>query len=78
MMTLTSIVVDRWDEDWTRLAWVLLEGVATIHEGGEDRGRAATWLMEKYAQYGTRGLDGCPVVQVNVERVVEWHSAVPR
>jgi len=74
----TSIVVDRWDEDWTKLAWVLLEGLATILEGGEDRDRAATWLAEKYAQYGTHGLDGCPIVRVAVEHAVEWHSAAAR
>lgn len=73
-----SVVVDRWDEDWTRLAWVLLEGIATIHEQGEDRERAASWLVEKYAQYGTHGLDGRPIVRVAVERAAEWHSAVPR
>lgn len=26
------VLVDRWDEDWTRLAWVRLEGAATVLE----------------------------------------------
>jgi PPOX class probable F420-dependent enzyme len=69
-----SIVVDRWDEDWTRLAWVLLEGVAMILETGDERERAAAWLAEKYAQYGTHGLDGRPIVRVTIERTVEWRS----
>ena len=25
-----AVVIDRYDEDWTKLAWVLFEGVATI------------------------------------------------
>ena len=46
-----AVVVDRYDEDWSRLAWVMLEGVATILESGEERDAAAALLREKYAQY---------------------------
>ena len=37
----TAFLVDRYDEDWTRLGWVMLRGRADIlHDGGEhDRGR---------------------------------------
>jgi PPOX class probable F420-dependent enzyme len=33
-----AVLVDRWDEDWTRLAWVRLEGTATVLEpqGGAE------------------------------------------
>ena len=30
-----GILVDRWDEDWSRLAWLRLEGQATLLEPGE-------------------------------------------
>jgi len=40
----TSIVIDRYDEDWTTLAWVLLEGVATILETGGERDTAVAAL----------------------------------
>ena len=69
-----AIVVDRYDEDWSRLAWVLLEGVATILENGDERDQAAGWLREKYAQYEAVSLEGRPVVRVAVERSVEWAS----
>ena len=69
-----SIVVDRYDEDWTKLAWVLLEGVATILETGEERDAAARALAAKYAQYDGGGLDGRPVVRVVVERAVQWRA----
>lgn len=73
-----AIVVDRYDEDWSRLAWVMLEGVATILEGGEERDAAAMLLREKYAQYGgTLSLDGRPIVRVEIERGTEWSSAQP-
>ena len=70
-----ALVVDRYDEDWSRLAWVLLEGVATILETGEERDDAATALTEKYAQYEKLPLEGRPIVRMEIERAAEWSSA---
>jgi PPOX class probable F420-dependent enzyme len=72
-----ALVVDRYDEDWTQLAWVLLEGIATILESGEERGAAAVMLRKKYAQYETLSLEGRPIVRVAIERSAEWSSAPP-
>lgn len=69
-----SIVVDRYDEDWTKLAWVLIEGVATILEAGAERDEGAALLAARYPQYAGGGLDGRPVVRVVVERTVAWRS----
>ena len=70
-----AIVVDHFDEDWTKLAWVLLEGTATILESGEERDSAAAQLADKYAQYRGDKLAGCPVVRVIIERAVRWSGA---
>ena len=34
-----AVLVDRWDEDWSRLAWLRLEGTASVlwAEGGSGR-----------------------------------------
>ena len=72
-----AIVVDRYDEDWSRLAWVLLEGVATILESGDEREVGANLLREKYAQYQTLPLEGRPIVRVEIERATEWSSEQP-
>jgi PPOX class probable F420-dependent enzyme len=69
-----AVVVDRYDEDWSRLAYVLLEGVATILETGAERDEAAQLLRAKYAQYQKLSLAGRPVVRVAVDRGVEWPS----
>ena len=69
-----SIVVDHYDEDWSKLAWVLLEGVATIIETGAERDAAALALAAKYPQYAGAALDGRPVVRVVVERTVRWRA----
>jgi len=72
-----AIVVDRYDEDWARLAWVMLEGVATILESGNERDSAAKLLTEKYVQYETLSLDGRPIVRVEIEHESEWSSGKP-
>jgi PPOX class probable F420-dependent enzyme len=72
-----AIVVDRYDEDWSRLAWVLLEGVATILESGDERDVGASLLSEKYAQYQTLPLEGRPIVRIEIEHATEWSSERP-
>jgi PPOX class probable F420-dependent enzyme len=72
-----AIVVDRYDEDWSRLVWVMVEGVATILESGAERDAAAALLVAKYAQYETLPLDGRPIVRVEIERASEWSSGSP-
>lgn len=72
-----AVVVDRYDEDWSHLAWVMVEGVATILESGEERDAAAALLVAKYAQYETLPLDGRPIVRVEIERASEWSSETP-
>lgn len=66
-----SVIVDRWDEDWSRLAWVLLEGTAEILEGGAERERAIARLAAKYPQYRAMPIDG-PLIRVTIERRIEW------
>ena len=74
-----SIVVDRYDDsDWTRLAWVLIEGVATILESGEERATAATALGAKYPQYHDGSLLDRPIVRVKFDRAIEWSAATKR
>ena len=70
-----AIVVDRYAEDWTELAWVLLEGVARIVETGDERDAAAAQLADKYAQYAGDALGGRPVVVVEIERAVSWSAS---
>ncbi|MEK7863748.1 MAG: TIGR03668 family PPOX class F420-dependent oxidoreductase [Chloroflexota bacterium] len=69
-----SIVIDHYEEDWAKLAWVLLEGVATILETDAERDAAANALAQKYPQYQGGALDGRPVVRVVIERAVTWRA----
>ena len=69
-----SVVVDVWDEDWSKLRYVLLEGIADVIESGPERDHAVALLEAKYAQYQAMPLAGAPVIRVTVERTVEWEG----
>jgi len=65
-------VADRWDEDWTRLGWVMLRGPAEILAGGAEHDRAQALLRSRYPQYREMELDGLPVIALRIERVTSW------
>ncbi len=66
------VVVDHYDEDWTRLAYVLVEGAAALLEEGAERGAAEAALAAKYPQYAALPLAGRPILRIKAERVVAW------
>ena len=67
-----SVVVDHWDEDWSRLRYTILEGTADVIESGEERDHAVRLLEAKYDQYRSMPLGDAPVIRVTVERRVDW------
>jgi PPOX class probable F420-dependent enzyme len=71
-----SVLVDVWDEDWTRLAWVAVDGHADVLTSGTEFTRALTLLREKYAQYRAMNLerDGA-VLRVRADRIRAWRAA---
>jgi PPOX class probable F420-dependent enzyme len=72
-----AVTVDRWDEDWTRLAWVMLRGTATILANGEQHDRAQAMLRLRYDQYRSMNLTALPVIAVRIERVTAWGALLP-
>lgn len=67
-----AIVADRYDEDWTRLGWVMLRGAAEILEGGEEHDAAQALLRRKYPQLAAMRIEGLAVIAVRIERVTRW------
>jgi PPOX class probable F420-dependent enzyme len=71
-----AIVADVYDEDWSRLAFVLVSGTARLVEAGDECTRALAALRAKYAQYRTMALEGRPVIAVQAEHVTRWGAGV--
>ena len=70
-----AVVVDRWSEDWADLAWVRLDGTASLLNPAEaEHGHAVELLRARYPQYATQNLESLPVIRVAVERVKEWRA----
>jgi PPOX class probable F420-dependent enzyme len=67
-----AITVDRYDDDWTSLAWVQLLGAITIADpaGHPDAMRA---LQDKYAPYRTTAPRG-PLLLLRPERALHWRA----
>ena len=68
-----SLLVDHYDEDWTQLWWVRVDGIATIHREGSTMQAGRELLRTKYAQYQSVSLTG-PVIAVDVRRWSSWHG----
>lgn len=69
---LVSLLVDHYSDDWTRLWWVRVDGVATVHDDDQALAVGRRLLRAKYPQYQSVSLDG-PVIAVAVHRWSSWH-----
>lgn len=68
----SALTVDRYDEDWTRLAWVQLIGAtAVLDPAGNEAALAA--LAARYQQYRERPPRG-PLLRLRVERALCWSA----
>ena len=67
-----EIVIDHYDDDWTRLWWVRLGGRARVAERDE---RALELLTAKYPQYREQPPQG-PFIVVEIEERTEWSASV--
>lgn len=65
-----SLLVDAWDEDWSRLWWARADGTARVVPTDEHGVRL---LQERYPQYADRPPAG-PFVVIDVARWSGWAS----
>jgi PPOX class probable F420-dependent enzyme len=63
-----SLLADHWDEDWSRLWWVRVDGTATT---AEDDVAAVDALVAKYPQYREALPDG-PAIRIRVTSISSW------
>ncbi len=70
-----ALVVDRYAEDWTQLAWVLARGVAGIITSADPRhAPAVTALRHKYPQYRTMALEDAEMIELRPDRWRVWKA----
>ena len=74
-----ALLVDRYDDDWNRLWWILLRGPAEVLWPSEwdavESERVIAALRAKYAQYESMALEERPLLKLIPERVTRWSAS---
>ena len=73
-----TLIVDRWSEDWTELAWLRLFGRAALVEPADVPAGTVEALRDRYPQYVGHDLEARPMLRIVVERAVRWAADAGR
>lgn len=69
-----SVLIDHYEEDWSNLWWVRIDGTAVILKAGAGAERGLDLLVERYPQYREKRPEG-PVVAISIDRISGWSAA---
>ena len=68
-----ALLVDEYNEDWTRLWYVLVRGKAELVSKVAERKRGLECLRAKYPQYAAGMLaDDAPIIRITPQRITTW------
>ncbi len=68
-----ALLADRYEDDWSRLWWVRVDGDASVVSSPRERKRALAALAAAYPQYAHRPPEG-PVIAVAPRRYSGWRA----
>ena len=68
-----SLLVDEYEDDWSRLWWIRLDGRARLVDNPAEAEQAIRSLSGKYPQYRDQPPPG-PILVVDVQRWVGWSA----
>jgi PPOX class probable F420-dependent enzyme len=72
-----AVVADRYDEDWTRLGWVMVQGPAEILAGGTEHDTAQALLRARYPQLAAMDIARLPVIALRIAHAASWGDLKP-
>lgn len=68
-----ALVIDRYDEDWSQLGWVMVRGRASILPPSEPgHAPAVELLRERYPQYRAMTLERAPIIVITPTHITSW------
>lgn len=73
-----TLLVDRWSEDWSELAWLRVVGRAALVDPDPENGALGAViaaLRAKYPPYGDHDLERRPMLRIAIESVVRWSAS---
>ena len=65
-----AFIADRYDEEWSRLGWVMIRGEAHTLESSKEFESGCELLRRRYPQYATMTLS--PLVVIRILAVRSW------
>ena len=68
-----ALLADRYEDDWSRLWWVRVDGDASIADSRQELEAASAALAAAYPQYADRPPQG-PVIAVRPRRFSGWRA----
>jgi len=70
-----ALLIDEYDEEWSRLRYVLVLGEAELLAAGPEHARALARLREKYPGYRTMPLEDAAMIKIRPRRLILWRAA---
>lgn len=67
-----SVDVDRYNDNWERLAYVIIAGKACLLTRGMQHRRAVMLLRNKYSRYRATAIQDQPMIHIRAERFTSW------
>src|SRR5712691_12487913 len=68
-----ALVIDQYDDDWSRLGYILVQGQAEMLPPGDSaHAQALVLLRERYVQYRAMELEKYAVIAITPQHVVSW------
>jgi PPOX class probable F420-dependent enzyme len=67
-----ALVVDHYEDDWSRLGWVMVQGRAEVLDAGDEHDRAQADLRGRYRQLENMRIEELPVVAIRIEHASGW------
>lgn len=72
-----SLLIDRYDDDWSKLGYILIRGYAElIFAEHEAHAHAVNLLRMRYHQYRTMALETLPIIMITPDHITAWGPAL--
>ena len=69
-----ALLVERWSEDWSELAWLRVHGRAALVEPADVADGVLGTLRTKYPQYRDHDLETRPMLRIDLVRAARWSA----
>jgi len=68
------IVIDHYEENWSKLRFIIVQGKAKLLQSGKEHQQAINQLRKKYPQYRFMNLQTRPVIKIVPTRMTVWKA----